>query len=130
MSEFLLIFVFDLSERFVGAVFHAQGQPLTPALVAGLVHAPAHDPGLGVAENLDAAPLRPETARVMKGTDQLTDFAAVTERRIAGDSTHVFHSMFFVAFQEGPSVPLRAGLFRAMDLNPLSFVITVAGACQ
>jgi len=69
MAAFLLIFVGDLLEGLVGTVFHAQGLFLTPAPVASLVDAPADDPRLGIAKYLDAAPLRPETPGVMKGTD-------------------------------------------------------------
>jgi hypothetical protein len=88
MTAPLLFLVLDLSEGFVGAMFHAQGLPFAWALVAGLVDAPAHDPGLRVAEDLDTAPLRPETTRVVKGTDQLADLASVAEFRITRDSIH------------------------------------------
>jgi hypothetical protein len=95
MSAFLLFFARDLLEGFVGTISHAQGLFLTPALVASLIDAPTHDPGLGVTENLDAAPLRPETSRVMKGTDQLADFASIAEFRIARDSVHRKASLIF-----------------------------------
>jgi hypothetical protein len=62
-------FVSDLLEGFVGTVSHAQGLSLMPALVASLIDAPTHNPRLGIAENLNTAPLGPETPRVMKGTD-------------------------------------------------------------
>jgi hypothetical protein len=88
MAAPLLFLVLDLSERFVGAMFHAQGPIFARALVAGLIDSPAHGPGLRVAKNLDAAPLRPETTRVVKGTDQLADLASVAEFRITRDSIH------------------------------------------
>jgi hypothetical protein len=66
---FLLVIVHNILKGFVGTVFHTQGLFLTPALVASLIDAPAHNPGLGIAGDLNAAPLWPETPRVMKGTD-------------------------------------------------------------
>jgi len=72
----------------VGTVFHAQGRFFTPAPVAGFVDAPADDPCLGIAEYLDAAPLRPEAAGVMKGADQLAGFAPVAAVCTMDDSGH------------------------------------------
>jgi len=74
-------------------MFHAQGLRLASAPVASLVDGPAHDSGLGVTKNLNAAPLRPETSRVVKGTDHLADLASVTERCAARDSIHFIDSL-------------------------------------
>jgi hypothetical protein len=69
MAAPLLLLVLDLCERFVGAMFHAQGLLFARAPVAGFLDSPADDSGLGIAENLDAGSLRPETPRVVKGAD-------------------------------------------------------------
>jgi hypothetical protein len=65
----LLILISDIHKGIVGTISHAQGLSLTPALVTSLVDAPADNPGLGIAEYLNAASLRPETPGLMKGTD-------------------------------------------------------------
>jgi hypothetical protein len=70
-------------------MLYAQGLRLASAQIASPVDGPADDPLLGVAENLDTAPLRPETPRVVKGADELASLASVTERRFAYDSRHV-----------------------------------------
>lgn len=87
-------------------MFHAQGLFFLSALVTGFVDGPADDARLGVAKNLNAAPLRPETPRVVKGTDQLADLASVTESRLARNSSHFEISLLSVDSQEDPSIPL------------------------
>jgi hypothetical protein len=88
MAALLFFFVLGLSEGFVGAMFHAQGLFFPSALVTGFVDGPADDARLGIAENPDAAPLRPETPRVVKRADQLADLTSVTESRPARNSSH------------------------------------------
>ena len=59
-----------------------------PATVAGFVDAPPDIACLGITQNLDAAPFRPETSGVMKGADQLAGLTTVAAVHTAHDSAH------------------------------------------